>query len=189
MEDEGTAVEEGSGAELEASSQLESNGKVEHPNLLDELRERRAEIGSDRTMDLEVPGYDGLLVVRYRRLEWDEISKIATKTEKSKNPRRILLHQVDVLIAACEQVLIVHEGSLKPINEAFPELGDEPVRYDVPLANALGFQAGSAREVVLGLFKLELAVVGHHTDLLEFFGTSSAEADRDFPMASPTTTG
>jgi hypothetical protein len=161
-----------------------TNGHSDSPSLLDNLRKARKEIGTDKYLDLEIPGYNGELVARYHRLDWDVLRAIARKAEKSKNPRKELNAQCDVLIAACEQILIRHQGVLKPLNVAFPELGEEPVRYDNRLTKALDFEAPNARGAVFGTFSNDLAVTYQHNELSSWMGESSQDEDEDFSQES-----
>lgn len=155
--------------------------------LLAKLRRKRQEIGGERILFLDIPGYeDPAIVVRYRAVDWDETARIAKKLRKSKNPRADLYAQCDLLISACDEILIripadgEEEPRLAPFSEVFPELGDEPVKFDGRLAQALGFEAQTARQAVIGVFNNDLAVSGQHQDLMVWLQDSSTETERDF---------
>src|SRR5438132_12149271 len=57
------------------------NGAVP-PTVLDKLRERRDEISENRRLDLEVAGYGGALVARYRPLPYREYRQQRKQTAK-----------------------------------------------------------------------------------------------------------
>lgn len=171
---------EGDEPEVEQHGEVEIGGAT---SPIEYLRRRRKEIGEDRTLDLDIPGYEGILVCRYQRLDWDELKKITDKASKSKNPRRELIAHCDVLIKACQQFMIRKDGQLEPINNAYPEVGEEPVRYDQRLAAIfdISLSAGQgARTVVLALFNNDVAVTAHQGELVEWLSTSNAEDDAGF---------
>jgi hypothetical protein len=167
--------------EAQKESQETAEKKLSPDNLLTTLRSRRQEIGEAKSVDLEVPGYDGALVIRYGKVDWDELRRIAGKAQKSKSPRRELNAQADTLVAACQEVLIRVGEELLPITEAFPEADTgEPVRFDDRLAKALEFEAPNARAVVFGTYNNDLAVTLAHNDLTEWMRNSNQEEDEDF---------
>lgn len=151
-------------------------------SLLDELRAKRAEATQDRRLELDVPGYEGLLVVRYRPTTWEEDKKISEKLERSKNPRKELYAALDTLITACDQILLrKHDGTLVPIEQEDPSQGDEPVRFDGRFAAIMGLETGSAREVVLATFKHNHRAIGvHGEELGKWLAEVNSEGDEDF---------
>lgn len=180
-------------AEPEEESPVESpdataNGSGD-PNMLEHLRARREAIMENTTVDMDIPGYDGELVARYRRSAdlWDEMKKAAKKFEKSKNPRKELLSQCDLLSMCCDGMFIRQGGTLRPLNELAKEqkldLGgdlDEPIGYDKRLAAFFGVDASTAREVVLRVFANDMAVSGHHGELYRWIESSESEDAQDF---------
>lgn len=167
------------GASDEAGSRVEK----EKDSLLAELRKRRESIGKDRYLDQDIPGYEGDLVCRYDPIPWDEAKRIADKLEKSSNPRKELYAQADVLIRACREFRIKISDKLVPLQEAFPELGDNPIKFDDRLAKALGFDlvSGSeSRSACLRLFNNDMAVSAQHNVVMEWIQSSSRGSDQDF---------
>jgi hypothetical protein len=161
----------------------------ESDSFVKSLREKRKAIAENITADFDIPGYDGVLVARYRRDPdiWDKFRKMADKLQKSKNPRKELLGQCDVLIKTCDGFFLRQDGILYPLNEAAKDRGldlggdlDESIKYDNRLAAFLDFEASSARQVVLSLFNNELAVTAHHNDVGEWMQSSRTEDAQDF---------
>lgn len=151
--------------------------------LLADLRKKRSEISEARHLDLAIPGYDDELYARYIPVDWDEVKKVADKLEKSKNPRKELYAQADVLARTCEQVLVRVKDKLLPLQSAFPELGEEPIKFDDRLAKALGFEINShspARSAVLQTFNNDMALSAQHTAVMEWLQSSSRDSDQDF---------
>ncbi len=117
---------------------------------LGRLREQRESIRSEETLDLRVPGYDDLQV-RYKLMSEKATEEVAKKIEaaqRSGSGRKNLDAVADFLIAACDSVL-VRDG------DGFECLVDDsgvPVRFDATLAEALGFESETARDIVLETF-------------------------------------
>lgn len=143
-------------------------------SVLDRLRARRAELQSERTEVFEIPGYNGLRG-RYGIVEWDFLKKVAKRTEKSKHPRKELYAIVDTLIESCKGIEVFDGSDWKPMHEVFG--GDQVVRYDANLAEALGYPATSAREAVFGLFPSDIAMTAHMAEVDEWMKGASEEED------------
>jgi hypothetical protein len=70
------------------------------------LRTRHDALTADRTMDYEVPGYDGRLVLRFAPVPWSAIAKTqALANRDDRDGRALAAANMDVLIAACRQVM------------------------------------------------------------------------------------
>jgi hypothetical protein len=151
--------------------------------LLETLRDKRKAIGQDRRYSLEIPGYDGKLVAQYKVVPWDEMKRLADKLDKSQSPRKELLAQVDTLLMACVQILARDGGEDKPLQEVFPEIGDEPIRFDERLAKVLGFEPDSgspARSIVFKTFDNDIAITSHHQKVAEWMESSRSDDEKDF---------
>jgi len=172
----------------EAEATQESNGapglaSEETESLIGQLREQRKKIGSKKHVDLPVPGYEmPELVVRYKRLDWDEVKKIAQTAEESRHPQAELMGQIDLIIRSTDQILIRHDGKVAPLSSAFPEIGEEPVGWDKRLLQALApeLEVKTARGVVRAIFSNDLAITDLHLDLWRWMKASNQEADEDF---------
>lgn len=168
----------------EAKASPESNGHAPD-SVLASLRKRREQIGQAHECTLEIPGYGGELFCRYKKLEFDDIQRISRRTQESKNPLAALNGQADFLIQACETLLIKKpDGTTVPMQELYPELGDEPIRFDDRLGKALGYEASSARQAVLGLFNNDLALNDQANDLMLWMRSSEREVEEDFTKRS-----
>jgi hypothetical protein len=109
--------------------------------LLQRLRERYERAEEDSTLDLDIPEYGGLLVARFRRLKGDELDGLTADVEN------LLEYNIAVLVEATVEVLARDkDGTLQSLAD------DHPVLWDAELAGILGFEAESAREVLLKAF-------------------------------------
>lgn len=152
-------------------------------SLLDQLRVIREELGKARETALEVPGYEGLLFVKYQYVDgmWDEMKKIGQAVEKSKNPRKELYGQADTLLFACKEVVVYQpERADADENGYCPILPNQGVtKFDENLAEALGFEAKTAREVLFGVFRNHLAISKQHNELMDWAASNQRDLDKD----------
>lgn len=145
-----------------ADAHANGNGARSH---LDFLRARHDAITADRSLDLEVPGYQGRLIVRYGRVPWSAIGKAQ---ELFANPGRdyegTLLAQADFLIAACREILVRDDDDeLKPVDPS-----GETRRFDPELSELLGAGTTSARATLRWIFGNDPAVAVQAGAVLEW---------------------
>jgi hypothetical protein len=170
--------------EREEPAALESELPDPAPSGLDQLREVRKEIAADDHHDLNVPGYRGLLVARYHRIDWEEIAKIRRKAARAaaKNPavEPDVRATSDLLALACAGLHKRVDGELVALQDLDPSLGSEPVTYDDRGARALGVAASSAREAIAQIFVHDSAIVLHGQELMLWLGQANEELGEDF---------
>lgn len=174
--------------QLGGSTFEEEGVPEERADLAQRLRNKRKAISDETEFFLEIQGYDGELVARYVKVDWDDFAKIGRAAEKSKNPRKVLLAQCDTLIKACGGIFFQEGGDAKkrvPLAQVAKEVvegleGFEEIKYDQNLAAYLGFESSSARQTLLGTFNNELAIGPHHNEVVEWMQSSKAEDDKDF---------
>jgi hypothetical protein len=118
-------------------------------------RAMRKALGENKSIDLIVPGYEGLLGVRYKPVPEEEWKVIAQRLERAGNVDQTsgLDVAIDLIVAACDGVIWRDEPALdwQLVNDE----SDVPLRFDQRLAEWLGFEADTAREVVRGVFSPE----------------------------------
>lgn len=147
--------------------------------LLDQVRQRRQEIlSTDYYKDVDIPGYLGMLVARFRPYT-------ASKSERhSKSLRQrverdepvILDVSCQTLIDACEQVMVRKGRDTEPM----PIDDEVPVKFDARLAELLRIDlgpAGGARAVVKALFPTEQAVIATAMEVDQWLRDVTREAD------------
>lgn len=172
-----------------ARQKSSSNGNM--PSALDRIRAKREQIASDTTEIFDIPGYDGELCARYRRMEWTEIRRVAERATNSRHPQKELHGQADVIAAACVELLIRPDRDNDP--EKFERLGEvdgEPVRFDVNLAQMMGWEGVTRpRDIVRSMFGNDMAVSMHHANLINWmsgqsknFGEEEDGLDPNFEM-------
>lgn len=157
-----------------------------HGSTLARIREQRDSIRRQNKLDLRVPGYEDLKV-SYKLMTEGQTEKVARKIEsaqRSGDGKKSLDAAADFLIAACDSILVRVEDGFEPL------VDDEraTVRFDSRLAEMLGFEAGSAREVVLETFSPEGddglrrnpdAMIDHFTAIASWRRGREYEIDRD----------
>ena len=115
-------------------------------SLLDDLRKRATELREDDHIDLDVPGFSGRLVTRYRALERTVLDPILDRAVNRKGESTNAM--ADALCLAHVEVFGVDvEGNKVAL------FADQPARFDMDLAQALGVTPTehSARGVLLAL--------------------------------------
>lgn len=134
------------------------------------LRKAYKEKTDQVTIDMEIPGYDGLLYCRYRLLSLEEMTGI-TKNDRGKITATNLSLNASSILATCCVQFMYRES---PGEELQPLLWDgNPVKYDKELATAIGFEGDNAHEVALGLFSNnDLALVAHASDVTNWARTA-----------------
>lgn len=133
-------------------------------SILSGLRSQAEELRADRTTILDIPGWEGRLVMRVKPLKWRVTKEIAKRYDRSTpGAERELASALDSLINACDEVLAIDPNTEKPIRlqTVAPSIvtDDLPVRFDAKLAEVLAFSnVAKARDVLLRLVPVETAI-------------------------------
>lgn len=147
--------------------------------VMQQLRDQREELKSgDHILDLDIPGYNGMLVARYKPVRFEIIEKLTRRAQKEAKRFNIsmnLLASTDTLIEACDQIMLRVNGELTPI----PTGSGLPVRFDSRLSEAMGFEAEEAREVVAGVFGNEFGVITHNVQYSTWLRDVTKEVDEN----------
>lgn len=91
-------------------------------NLMEQLRAKREETQKNVLLELPVPGYDDLLVVRFQKsLTWQEARKAIDTAQRKGNPNNELFAIADLLIKTVEGIYgrADAEGELVLISNGF----------------------------------------------------------------------
>lgn len=142
------------------------------------LRAAREQLRQKRSIDLVVPGYNGLLGVRYRPVRQEEFQRLARRLS---NETTALEAALDMMVEACEAILYRDSAEVD-----FEPLVDDksgmPLRFGPELADVLGFEAESARETVLGVFSpdgvKDLSPIVHGNALSEWMQGNDEQINR-----------
>lgn len=137
---------------IEPVIEVEENGHRpgQGASLLDQLVARRSEYRGERFYDLEVPGYNGCLVLRLGPLRGQELSTLARRADASKLPDREFNANCDIIIKACREILgrETRDGELRTIH---PD-EETPVTLGEEFAEMFGLQASGSRELLKELW-------------------------------------
>jgi hypothetical protein len=148
----------------------------EAPSMMEELSRMHEEALANKTLDLDVPGYQEKLVVRYNRVDGKQLDVIGQRVRRQykKDGERLLWGTVDTMIEACEGLYFRRPESeeLVPID---PDHRGIPLRYEERLAQVIGFPSDSARDVVHGLFAYnDVAITAHGFRLNRWMSTNES---------------
>lgn len=169
---------------------MNTQGTMENTALA-RLREQHAELRKERTLDLRVPGWSGMLIARYTPVRAGEMRKLSARINRlagQDTPEADLAAAADLIVTACSEMLVVADGEKKSLQD---EAGtDVPVRYDSKLAEILGFDAETAREVVYNVFPqfpdggvIETTVTAHALEIAEFVTNVDEEVSSELGEA------
>lgn len=166
----------GVATEEETAELAGMNGQA---NLIERLRAARREQEKPHYTVITIPGYEGLMGVRYKYVSAERIEQLSKKLQreirKTKAKAEGLLASLDTVIAACEEIVI--RGS---DDEEWQSLGDPPIRFDDRLAETLGYEADNARDAVLGCFNNEHAIIRHNILVSRWLADTTTEVDESF---------
>jgi hypothetical protein len=152
-------------SEVDRGDELEDSilDQIARPtSIVETLRAQREELRGDHTVDMPIPGYQGLLIARYGVVTMkraQEMGKIIQKVDKDD---RSMVGAVDTLIEACRGIYVKVTGEdgkevVQPIDPAW----SQPTLFDQHLADLLAFSAENARECVAQVFPTEQAILKH----------------------------
>jgi hypothetical protein len=146
--------------------------------LLNQLRDKREALKGDHYLDLDIPGYEGMLVGRFRPFPVEKSERKMKEFQKLVGKQPMLLKAAcDTLIDACEQLMVRKEAGAEP-QPIDPE-ADAPIAFDSRAAELFGFQASTARQVVIGLFPTEQSIVATNVEVSRWMQTLSRDTDEE----------
>jgi hypothetical protein len=170
---------------------ISSNGVGRPASYLDVIKAKRRQLGEERLLTLAIPGYDGLLLARYHYIDgmYDDLKKIVDKADRSKNPRRELYAQIDILILACKEILVkAPEDDMADENGLVAIDPETTTRFDSHLAEILEFDAKRSRDVVYAIFQNGLTIAQQHNEIMEWAASNQVEIDEETAGESKGTT-
>jgi hypothetical protein len=149
-------------------------------SMMDRLREQHRKLAEQHTTELEIPGYSGELVARYRILDvQNELKKITLRVNREFKDmaEQALYSTIDALILACEGLFYYDGSKLRPLSESFGP-STPPVKYDHRLVEFLALELGeeaSARDVVFAAFGGNEPAIITHGQILSRWMSGMAE--------------
>lgn len=161
----------------EAGGPGEHAPEMDETSLMAQLRAMREEAKGDKYLDVDLPGYKGLLVARFRPYP---VAKAEAKTDvlrKKMGKRPILLQLAcDTLTDACDEIFV----RKTPASDLVSIDDTTPVQFDSRLAEYLGIKgAATARQVVIETFPTEQAILDLSNTVGEWLKDTTAEVDEE----------
>lgn len=158
-----------------------SRTPVPGSSMMDALRSKYVALGKATTIDLDLPGYEGVLIARYHVLDvQNDINKIAVRVQQEfKSPmEQGLFGSIDTMIAACDGLYSKKEEELVALGDDpfFAHLDNPPVKFDHNLVDYMGWEDFNkeklgARDVVLRLFQNVEPMLLKHGQVLSVWMT------------------
>jgi hypothetical protein len=162
----------------------------------DILLAKRREAEKNTHIDLDLPGFDGLLKVRYGALPPEEFAELVGRITAAQGQTgaagamAAAAANSDLLIRSCIGILTpVSADAGAPYDLRVDEQDGEPLLLNRRLANFLGFEVGSARDVVTGAFgnapQPELAIADHVKKLMAWMEGAQGQINSDLTDSNP----
>jgi hypothetical protein len=126
-----------------------TNGDEPAPgSVLAALRERAAQLRAEQTTDLDIPGYNGLLVARYRAVSLSRVYARASGAQTPINPEWTLA--ADTLAGALVELFMRDSSDSDDLHPLFTDIA---ARFDDDLVGALNLhpEAHTGRAVLVAL--------------------------------------
>jgi hypothetical protein len=147
-------------------------------SLREKVQARRAALQSNTTETFDVPGYEGILKVRYRVLSWREITRINERVGKIKG-----LDDADTqLYVAADTLIVASEAVYDAGLDADKEGDDQPAgpKWGVQLAHDLGFpDPTTPRQAVFAIFARDTQVITHWQTVMGWQDGENETVDGD----------
>lgn len=134
-------------------------------SMMEALRRKHQELTNSQTLDMPMPGYEDLLVVRYRVLDVQkELNQINRKAASEFSDAIVaqLFGTMDAMARACVEIFGKRGDEIVPLAES---IGPDapPVRYNQALAEFMGWEdVTSARDVIMRLFANNEPMIMEH---------------------------
>jgi hypothetical protein len=156
---------------------------------LDELRAEFAarRNGAPRRLYKRLPGGPGILVAEYKVINNEMVEETFESDVKLDQDADLLIRAlVDIHVAAPKHELADERGLVQFSKWAQQDSGG-PLGFDQRLAEAIGIEPGSAREICLALFDgNEIALGAQSAVVSAWMVDTSEEALQDFTVGSST---
>jgi hypothetical protein len=165
---------------MSISDQQDTEVLYPRSDRLAAIRQRAQKIARNKTLTLVVPGYDGMLGIRYHGIPSGELDTFIQRAARAGEQGKLMAANADLLIRCCDSILMRPDES-SPW-EALDEEAEQPTTFSTATLPALMpefiGQAQTAREEVFGLFSPDGSqpiAVGQHSDALINWLTGNAE--------------
>jgi hypothetical protein len=149
-------------------------------SVLEQIRAKHGQLGAQATpLELAVPGYDGLLLIRFRWIAPEDLTKGAEELLKIGNPtKQRVAAAADTLIRTAQEFLIKVGDQVKPLA---PE-GEDPITVfgDPRLPALLGFNATeNARLAARSVFANDYSLIDAGEVVMAWLKDTSRNIERD----------
>ncbi len=145
---------------------------------LTSLRDRRAKVREELTVDFAVPRYDPPIYVRYRPLTQGQITVANKRAEKSKDPSTAVTANAVLLADACIGIFQVVGG--RELSVDIEHLDGDWPRFDDRLGQLLGERVNNASDAVKALFHTDGDILATAGKLAEWSGYSTEDLEREY---------
>lgn len=148
-----------------------------------QLRARFRALQDEHHVDVDVPGFNGLLVGRYGLMPQDRIEARAKAIERVPKAQQPLTASMDLIIESCISLWFREDEVLRPL-----DADDDTIRYDHRLANVLGITVDAnttARDILRRVFTVNgtlntAAIMSHANEIGAWMENVSREVGEKY---------
>lgn len=104
---------------------------IQPDSIMGKLRQQHQDMKQSKTLDLPIPGYDGMLVAKYRLLHIKELEIIGERVQRevTGTGERVTLSSIDAIATACLGLYYNRDGELVGLNDSIgPD--EAAIRFD-----------------------------------------------------------
>lgn len=172
---------------------------MDQGSLLDRLHAKRAQaMAEEKVLDLPVPGWSGMVWVRYKPVDWEALVDLLERSQGEDDPQEALRINMEGLGDSCAALLVSENGdiptSLADVLRAQGEEVHGEVRFDQVAVEVLRLEVEdsvtglkrtpeSVADTILALFagavSPELAITEHAARLAAWLTGRAAEVDSE----------
>jgi hypothetical protein len=150
-------------------------------SVLDAVRKRREALAYDRYFDLDVPGYNGCLVIRCGPIDATKLAQVRERLTRTGGGAKLdYAFNADIIIDSCREVL-ARRRPADTLESIDPE--GELVRIDARLAELFGVETKRARDLLRVLYEgapsPEVAVERAQIDLYQWSSGMEGELEEE----------
>jgi hypothetical protein len=155
------------GEELPIDGSEDEQAPDADQSFMDKLRARRTAIANETRKEFDVPGYDGLMIATYKRMEYKDVMAIVRRVQSADKSQEVLNAHADLIIRA---VVSIDAADGSHISDG----------YDTTLAGYFGIASERAREILSYVIANDLAMAAHSNMILAWMQSSQPEISEDF---------
>lgn len=184
--------------ELDAEREQDGEGDevvTEQPDAYAGLRRMRNAISEDKDKDIDIPGYHGRLVAKFRKVGHEEVERVNRRVADLRdkhNPNAALIGQCDVLVTALIGVYLRKDlnkrDEMEPLSIGYGENGSGEASWLDTARVVLDDdkqlpESATPRDAVRAVIGNDLAIAPFHMEYVAWARSLFDEEETDFTLS------